>query len=127
MNFENYTERSRGIVQSAQTHAMREGHQQLTPEHLLKVLLDDKEGLAAGLIREAGGDPTAALKGAKLRWRPYRKSTAPARGRSIRRVNWSVSSSRQRNSRTRRETDSSLWNACCLRSRCSRARALRRR
>ena len=65
MNFENYTERSRGFVQSAQTLAMREGHQQLTPEHLLKVLLDDKEGLATGLIREAGGDPTATLKGAE--------------------------------------------------------------
>ena len=67
MNFENYTERSRGFVQSAQTLAMREGHQQLTPEHLLKVLLDDKEGLAAGLIREAGGDPNAALKGAGIK------------------------------------------------------------
>nr|ADI17418.1 hypothetical protein [uncultured Rhodospirillales bacterium HF0070_31K06] len=65
MNFENYTERSRGFVQSAQTLAMLEGHQQLTPEHLLKVLLDDKEGLASGLICKAGGDPTAALKGAE--------------------------------------------------------------
>ena len=63
MNFETYTERSRGFVQAAQTLAMRSGHQQLTPEHLLKVLLDDKEGLAAGLIRAAGGDPAAALKG----------------------------------------------------------------
>ena len=60
MNFENYTERSRGFVQSAQTLAVREGHQQLTPEHLLKVLLEDKEGLAVGLIRDAGGDPDAA-------------------------------------------------------------------
>lgn len=60
MNFENYTERSRGFVQSAQTLALREGHQQLTPEHLLKVLLEDKEGLAAGLVRDAGGDPDAA-------------------------------------------------------------------
>ncbi|MBT5495284.1 MAG: hypothetical protein HOK54_06040, partial [Alphaproteobacteria bacterium] len=42
MNFENYTERSRGFIQSAQTLASRSGHQQLTPEHLLKVLLDDK-------------------------------------------------------------------------------------
>lgn len=65
MNFENYTERSRGFVQSAQTLAMRSGHQQLTPEHLLKILLDDKEGLAAGLIRESGGDPGLALKGAE--------------------------------------------------------------
>jgi len=62
MNFENYTERSRGFVQSAQTLAMRSGHPQLTPEHLAKVLLDDKEGLAAGLIREAGGDPAIALQ-----------------------------------------------------------------
>ena len=63
MNFETYTERSRGFIQAAQTLAMRSGHQQLTPEHLLKALLDDKEGLAAGLIRTAGGDPAAALKG----------------------------------------------------------------
>ena len=65
MNFENYTERSRGFIQSAQTLASRSGHQQLTPEHLLKVLLDDKEGLAAGLIKNAGGDPAIALKGAE--------------------------------------------------------------
>ena len=62
MNFENYTERSRGFIQSAQTLASRFGHQQLTPEHLLKVLLDDKEGLAAGLIKNAGGDPAFALQ-----------------------------------------------------------------
>jgi ATP-dependent Clp protease ATP-binding subunit ClpB len=61
MNFEIYTDRARGFVQSAQTIALREGHQQLTPEHLLKALLDDSEGLAAGLIRKAGGDPKAAL------------------------------------------------------------------
>mgnify|MGYP003316678111 CR=1 FL=1 len=65
MNFENYTERSRGFVQLAQDLAMREDHQQLKPEHLLKLLLEDKEGLAIGLIRDAGGDPTAALKGAE--------------------------------------------------------------
>ena len=57
MDFEKYTERSRGFIQSAQTLAMRSSHQRLTPEHLLKVLIDDKEGLAAGLIRAAGGDP----------------------------------------------------------------------
>jgi ATP-dependent Clp protease ATP-binding subunit ClpB len=56
-----YTDRARGFVQAAQTIALREGHQQLTPEHLLKALLDDSEGLAAGLIRKAGGDPRAAL------------------------------------------------------------------
>ncbi|NYZ16024.1 ATP-dependent chaperone ClpB [Azospirillum sp. RWY-5-1] len=61
MDFEKYTERSRGFVQSAQTLALRRGHQRLTPEHILKILLDDKEGLAANLIRASGGDPAAAL------------------------------------------------------------------
>jgi len=56
MNFEKYTERARGFVQSAQTFALGQGHQQFTPEHILKVLLDDSEGMAAGLISRAGGD-----------------------------------------------------------------------
>ena len=56
MDFEKYTERSRGFVQSAQMLAQRSGHQQLAPEHLLKILIEDAEGLAAGLIRAAGGD-----------------------------------------------------------------------
>ena len=62
MDFEKYTERSRGFIQSAQGLALREGHQRFSPEHLLKVLLDDEEGLAAGLIRASGGDPRQALK-----------------------------------------------------------------
>jgi ATP-dependent Clp protease ATP-binding subunit ClpB len=61
MNFEKYTDRSRGFVQSAQSLAQREGHQQFASEHLLKVLLDDPEGLAAGLIDRAGGNSRAAL------------------------------------------------------------------
>src|ERR1700749_4784640 len=63
MNFEKYTDRSRGFVQSAQSLAQREGHQQFAPEHVLKVLLDDPEGLAAGLIDRAGGNSRQALKG----------------------------------------------------------------
>ena len=63
MNFEKYTERARGFVQSAQTNALGQGHQQFTPEHILKVLLDDPEGLAAGLVARAGGNPQAALAG----------------------------------------------------------------
>ncbi|MCB5174367.1 MULTISPECIES: ATP-dependent chaperone ClpB [Microvirga] len=55
MNFEKYTERARGFVQAAQNLAMREGHPQLAPGHVLKVLLDDPEGLCAGLIDRAGG------------------------------------------------------------------------
>jgi ATP-dependent Clp protease ATP-binding subunit ClpB len=62
MDFEKYTDRSRGFVQSAQSLAQREGHQQFSTEHLLKVLLDDPEGLAAGLIDRAGGNSRAALK-----------------------------------------------------------------
>jgi ATP-dependent Clp protease ATP-binding subunit ClpB len=61
MNFEKFTDRTRGFLQSAQGMALREGHQRLTPEHLLKVLLDDPEGLAAGLITRAGGRPGDAL------------------------------------------------------------------
>ena len=52
MDFEKYTDRARGFVQSAQSLALREGHQQFTPEHLLKVLLDDPEGLASGRPRD---------------------------------------------------------------------------
>src|SRR5262245_48725144 len=61
MNFEKYTDRARGFIQAAQSLALREGHQQFAPEHLLKVLLDDPEGLAAGLIDRAGGRSREAL------------------------------------------------------------------
>jgi ATP-dependent Clp protease ATP-binding subunit ClpB len=61
MNFEKYTDRAKGFVQSAQGMALREGHQQFSPEHLLKVLLDDPEGLAAGLIERSGGNSRQAL------------------------------------------------------------------
>ncbi|WP_131114248.1 ATP-dependent chaperone ClpB [Lichenihabitans psoromatis] len=66
MNFEKFTERARGFVQSAQSLALREGHQQFTPEHVLKVLLDDQEGLAAGLIDKAGGRSREALTQTEL-------------------------------------------------------------
>jgi ATP-dependent Clp protease ATP-binding subunit ClpB len=55
MKIERYTERAQGFLQAAQTIAMREGHPQFTPEHVLKTLLDDPEGMAAGLIERAGG------------------------------------------------------------------------
>src|SRR5213595_3989748 len=61
MELEKYTERSKGFIQSAQNLALRSGHQRLTPEHLLKTLLEDKEGLCANLIRAAGGDPQPVL------------------------------------------------------------------
>ncbi|MFT0891905.1 ATP-dependent chaperone ClpB [Pseudochelatococcus sp. G4_1912] len=62
MNIEKYTDRVKGFLQSAQSLALRENHQQFTPEHLLKVLLDDNEGLAAGLIDRAGGQSRLALQ-----------------------------------------------------------------
>ena len=62
MDFEKLSDRLKGFIQSAQTLAVREGNPQITPEHLLKVLLDDPEGLASGLIARAGGNPKQALE-----------------------------------------------------------------
>ena len=62
MNIEKYTERARGFVQAAQSLALRDGHQQFSSLHMLKVLLDDGEGLASGLIDRAGGNSRAILK-----------------------------------------------------------------
>ncbi|MGB3026338.1 ATP-dependent chaperone ClpB [Paradevosia shaoguanensis] len=60
MNIEKYTERARGFVQAAQTMALGKGHQQFSPLHMLKVLLDDDQGMASGLIDRAGGNSKAA-------------------------------------------------------------------
>ena len=59
MNIEKFSERARGFIQAAQTIALRENHQRVIPEHLLKALLDDEEGMASGLIGRAGGDAKA--------------------------------------------------------------------
>jgi len=80
MDFQKYTERSQGFVQAAQGLALRSGHQQLSPEHLLKVLLDDKEGLAANLIRSAGGDPTRALTAVEGELKKIPKVEGPGAG-----------------------------------------------
>ncbi|MEO9685314.1 MAG: ATP-dependent chaperone ClpB [Tateyamaria sp.] len=61
MDLSKFTERSRGFVQAAQTIATRESHQRLTPDHLLKALMDDDQGLASNLITQAGGDPVHVL------------------------------------------------------------------
>ncbi len=66
MNLEKFTERSRGFVQAAQTIAMREDHQRLSPEHLLKALMDDEQGLASNLIHAAGGQPARVLEAVEL-------------------------------------------------------------
>ncbi|HWL70200.1 MAG TPA: ATP-dependent chaperone ClpB [Geminicoccus sp.] len=80
MDFEKYTDRAKGFVQSAQTLALREGHQRLLPIHLLKVLLDDEQGLAANLIRASGGDPKAALRETELALSRLPKVEGPGAG-----------------------------------------------
>ena len=66
MNLEKFTERSRGFLQAAQTIATRESHQQIAPEHLLKAMLDDDQGLAANLIKRAGGAPDRVIEAVDL-------------------------------------------------------------
>ncbi len=66
MDLEKFTERSRGFVQAAQGLALRSGHQRLTPEHLLKILLDDGEGLASNLMQAAGANPVKARAALEL-------------------------------------------------------------
>ena len=66
MNMEKFTERSRGFLQAAQTIALREGHQRVMPEHLLKALMDDDQGLSANLIRKAGGEPLRVTEAVNL-------------------------------------------------------------
>jgi len=63
MNLEKFTDRAKGFIQSAQTVAIRMNHQRITPEHLAKALLEDSEGMAAGLITRAGGNPAVAVQG----------------------------------------------------------------
>ncbi len=77
MEFEKYTERARGFIQNAQTLALRSNHQQLTPLHLLKTILEDNEGLASGLIDEAGGQSALASEavGAALQKLPQIEGT----------------------------------------------------
>jgi ATP-dependent Clp protease ATP-binding subunit ClpB len=62
MNLEKFTDRAKGFLQSAQTVAIRMNHQRISPEHLLKALLEDKEGMCAGLIKAAGGDAGVAVR-----------------------------------------------------------------
>ncbi|MWV27325.1 ATP-dependent chaperone ClpB [Aurantiacibacter rhizosphaerae] len=62
MNLEKFTDRARGFLQSAQTVAIRNSHQRISPEHILKALLEDEDGMAAGLIQRAGGNPGRAVE-----------------------------------------------------------------
>ena len=62
MNLELFTDRAKGFLQSAQTVAIRMNHQRIAPEHLLKALLEDEQGMASGLIARAGGQAAVALR-----------------------------------------------------------------
>jgi ATP-dependent Clp protease ATP-binding subunit ClpB len=62
MNLEKFTDRAKGFLQAAQTLAIRLNHQRITPEHVLKALLEDNEGMASGLIQRAGGNPAVAVQ-----------------------------------------------------------------
>ncbi|MBD3760634.1 ATP-dependent chaperone ClpB [Rhizorhabdus sp.] len=62
MNLEKFTDRAKGFLQSAQTVAIRMSHQRIAPEHLLKALLEDEQGMASGLIKASGGDAGIALR-----------------------------------------------------------------
>ncbi|MEP2782345.1 MAG: ATP-dependent chaperone ClpB [Pseudoruegeria sp.] len=62
MNLDKFTERSRGFIQAAQTIAMRDSHQRLAPEHILKALMDDEQGLASNLIKSSGGSPERVVE-----------------------------------------------------------------
>ncbi len=78
MNIEKFTERSRGFIQAAQTIAARENHQRLGPEHLLKALLDDDQGLSANLITRAGGAPDRVKEAVELSLSKVAKVTGDA-------------------------------------------------
>ena len=83
MDFEKYTERAQGFIQSAQALALREGHQRFSPEHLLEGSARRRRRLAAGLIKAAGGDSRLALRETEARLRRCRKYRALVPDRSI--------------------------------------------
>ena len=115
MNIEKYSERVRGFMQSAQTMALSRNHQQFTPEHLLKVLLDDEEGLAASLIERAGGDAQGRSRSASKRRSKHCRRSRAATASSI----WRSRSPRclrpPRRWPRRPATASSPSSGCCRR------------
>ncbi len=78
MNLEKFTERSRGFIQAAQVIATRDSHQRLAPEHLLRAVMDDDEGLASNLIRRAGGEPARVTEALALAMGKLPKVTGDA-------------------------------------------------
>ena len=118
MNLEKFTDRAKGFLQSAQTVAIRMSHQRISPEHLLKALLEDDQGMAAGLIKAAGGDASIAVRetDAALAKIP----TVSGSGAHSRRRVWTMILSgysiRSNRLPRRRETVSSPLSVCSSRS-----------
>ena len=79
MDLSKFTERSRGFIQAAQTIATRESHQRLSPEHVLKALLDDDQGLARNLIAASGGDGARVMQALDLALGKYPYMQDPSR------------------------------------------------
>ncbi len=80
MDFDRFTDRAKGFVQAAQTIAVRENHQQLRPEHLLKALIDDQQGLASGLIAAAGAEPASVRTAVELALSKFPKVSGAGAG-----------------------------------------------
>lgn len=78
MNLDKFTDRAKGFLQAAQTIATREDHQKLAPEHILKALMDDDQGLASTLITRAGGSPKRVLEAVDLAMAKLPKVTGDA-------------------------------------------------
>ena len=117
MDIEKFTERARGFLQAAQTIAIREFHQRITPQHLLKALLDDEEGAAAGLIKAAGGDPEGgARRGRGRSWRASPRCRGPAPASRSSRPNWCGCSTPRSRPRPRPATSMSRRTGCWSRS-----------
>ncbi len=121
MNNEKYTERSRGFVQSAQSLAMREGHQQFSTLHVLKVLLDDSEGLAGGLIDRAGGNSRAILKATEEALNKLPKVSGGGAGQVYLATELARAFDAAERPPTRPATVSSRSSGCCLGLRSRRA------
>ena len=113
MNIEKLSDRTRGFIQSAQTNAIGAGHQQFTPEHILKALLDDPDGLAAGLMTAAGARPKEAHAAVERALGKLPKVDGSGAG-DLRLVSGTVKVLNRW--RRRRATRSSPSSGCCWRS-----------
>ena len=119
MNLEKFTDRAKGFLQSAQTVAIRMNHQRIGPEHLLKALLEDEQGMASGLIKAAGGDAATALRETDAAL--AKVACCNRRPERSRPPGWTMMpcacSIRPSKSRRRGATAMLPWNACCWLSR----------